>query len=114
MAKPYQSPLVCHGHSRPIVELAYSAASEDGVFLISASKDGKPMLRNGEMTKFIIALSELADVDFNTARRILDKKEIDALAIVCKAADFDRSLFLTFAVLVSRKPHLFRFFDFFL
>ena len=48
MAKPYQSPLVCHGHSRPIVELAYSAATEDGVFLISASKDGKPMLRNGE------------------------------------------------------------------
>jgi hypothetical protein len=37
-SKPYQSPLVCHGHSRPIVELAYSAVTEDGVFLISASK----------------------------------------------------------------------------
>ena len=57
-------------------------------------------LRNGETTKFLVALSELADVDFHTARRILDKRELDALAIICKAADFDRSLFLTFAVLV--------------
>ena len=34
----YQNPLVCHGHSRPIVELDYSRMTEDGVFLISASK----------------------------------------------------------------------------
>jgi len=57
-------------------------------------------LRNGETSKFLVALSELADVDFHTARRILDKRELDALAIICKAADFDRALFLTFAVLV--------------
>ena len=56
-------------------------------------------LRNGETTKFLIALSELAEIDFHTARRILEKRELDALAIVCKAADLDRSLFLTFAVL---------------
>ena len=31
---------------------------------------------------------------------ILERRELDALAIVCKAADFERSLFLTFAVLV--------------
>jgi uncharacterized protein (DUF2336 family) len=42
----------------------------------------------------------MADVDFHTARRILERRELDALAIVCKAADFDRALFLTFAVLV--------------
>jgi uncharacterized protein (DUF2336 family) len=57
-------------------------------------------LRNGQTTKFLVALSELADIDFHTARRILERRELDALAIVCKAADFDRSLFLTFAVLV--------------
>lgn len=34
----YQNPLVCHGHSRPIVELEYSRNTEDGVFLVSASK----------------------------------------------------------------------------
>ncbi len=57
-------------------------------------------LRNGETTKFLVCLSELADIDFHTARRILERRELDALAIVCKAADFDRALFLTFAVLV--------------
>lgn len=61
------------------------------------------MLRNRETTKFMIALAEQAGIDFHTARRILDRRELDALAIVCKAADFDRSLFLTFAVLVLDK-----------
>jgi uncharacterized protein (DUF2336 family) len=58
------------------------------------------MLRNREQTKFMISLAELSGIDFHTARRILERRELDALAIVCKAADFDRSLFLTFAVLV--------------
>jgi uncharacterized protein (DUF2336 family) len=58
------------------------------------------LLRNGETTKFLVALSEMAEIDFHTARRILERRELDALAIVCKAADFDRPLFLTFAVLV--------------
>ncbi len=58
------------------------------------------MLRNRETTRFLIALAEMADIDFHTARRILERKELDALAIVCKAADFDRSLFLTFTVLI--------------
>jgi uncharacterized protein (DUF2336 family) len=57
-------------------------------------------LRNGETTKFLVALAALSDIDFHTARRILERRDLDALAIVCKAADFDRSLFLTFAVLV--------------
>ena len=34
-------PLVCHGHSRPVVDLFYSPVTPDGYFLISASK-GKP------------------------------------------------------------------------
>jgi uncharacterized protein (DUF2336 family) len=58
------------------------------------------MLRNRESTRFMVALAELAGIDFHTARVILEKRELDALAIVCKAANFDRSLFLTFAVLV--------------
>ena len=48
----------------------------------------------------MVALAELAGIDFHTARLILERRELDALAIVCKAADFERSLFLTFAVLV--------------
>lgn len=49
---------------------------------------------------FLAALSEMADVDFHTARRILERRELDALSIVCKAAGFERSLYLTFAVLI--------------
>ncbi|CAM6097618.1 unnamed protein product [Calypogeia fissa] len=48
-----QVPLVCHGHSRPIVDLSYSPITQDGFFLVSASKDGKPMLRNGETGDWI-------------------------------------------------------------
>ena len=57
-------------------------------------------LRHNERTKFLIALSEMAEIDFHTARRIVDRRELDALAIICRAADFDRALFLTFAVLI--------------
>lgn len=57
-------------------------------------------LRHGERTKFLVALSETAEVDFHTARRIIERRDLDALAIICKAAGFDRALFLTFAVLI--------------
>ncbi|KAA8535039.1 hypothetical protein F0562_030042 [Nyssa sinensis] len=46
-------PLVCHGHSRPVVDLCYSPVTPDGFFLISASKDSSPMLRNGETGDWI-------------------------------------------------------------
>mmetsp|Transcript_16908 Transcript_16908/g.36708 ORF Transcript_16908/g.36708 Transcript_16908/m.36708 type:complete len:331 (+) Transcript_16908:66-1058(+) len=42
-----QAPMVCPGHNRGIVELQYSGVNDDGVFLISACLDGKPMLRDG-------------------------------------------------------------------
>jgi uncharacterized protein (DUF2336 family) len=57
-------------------------------------------LRHGERTKFLVALCELTEIDFHTARRIVERRDLDALAIVCKAADFDRALFLTFAILI--------------
>ncbi len=60
-------------------------------------------LRQGEQVKFMIALAALADIDFPTARRILEGQQIDPLAIVCKAAGFDRAMFLTFTVLMLDK-----------
>lgn len=58
------------------------------------------LLRGGQKTSFLVALCELTGVDFHTARRIVERRDLDALAIVCKAASFERSLFLTFAVLI--------------
>lgn len=57
-------------------------------------------LRHGEKTKFLVALAELAEIDFHTARRIVERRELDGLAVICRAASFDRALFLTFAVLI--------------
>ena len=57
-------------------------------------------LRSGSRTSFLIALSQLAEIDFHTARQIIERRELDALAVVCKAADLDRALFLTYAVVL--------------
>jgi uncharacterized protein (DUF2336 family) len=58
------------------------------------------LLRAGQRTHFVLALSQTTDIDFNTARRVIERQDLDALAIVCKAAGFDRTLFVTFAVLL--------------
>ncbi|KYQ94082.1 WD40 repeat-containing protein [Tieghemostelium lacteum] len=41
-------PLICSGNSRPITDVSYSNESSDGIFLVSACLDGKPMLRDGQ------------------------------------------------------------------
>merc|ERR1711890_73478 len=48
-----QAPLTCPGHTRPVVDLAFSEITEHGFFLISACKDGKPMLRHGDTGDWI-------------------------------------------------------------
>jgi uncharacterized protein (DUF2336 family) len=62
-------------------------------------------LREGERTRFIVAMSEAAELDFHTVRRIVERRDLDALAIVCKAANFEKALFLTFAVLILEGGH---------
>lgn len=47
MATGKVQPLLCSGHTRPVTHLQFSNKLEDGSFLlISACKDGNPMLRN--------------------------------------------------------------------
>ncbi|XP_013411011.1 serine-threonine kinase receptor-associated protein-like [Lingula anatina] len=48
MASVRQTPLTCSGHTRPVVDLGFSEITPHGYFLISACKDGKPMLRQGD------------------------------------------------------------------
>ena len=57
-------------------------------------------MRDPNPTYFLCALSQMADIDFLTARHLVDKKEIDALAIACKAAGLDKALFLTYAMIM--------------
>ncbi|XP_014256554.1 serine-threonine kinase receptor-associated protein [Cimex lectularius] len=53
MANLRQTPLTCSGHTRPVVHLAFSDITESSYLLISASKDGKPMLRQGDTGDWI-------------------------------------------------------------
>ncbi|ESO88937.1 hypothetical protein LOTGIDRAFT_182822 [Lottia gigantea] len=48
-----QTPLTCSGHTRPVVHLAFSEITPFGYFSISACKDGKPMLRQGDTGDWI-------------------------------------------------------------
>jgi len=46
--RPKQNALTCSGHTRPVVEVHFSQLRMDGsYFLISACKDGIPIIRNG-------------------------------------------------------------------
>lgn len=81
------------------------AQAETDIAAMSARGDLGPrtlaaLLRGRQTTRFLVALSQLAKVDFHTAKRIVERRELDALSIVCKAASFEPSLFLTFAVLI--------------
>eukprot|EP00088_Acartia_fossae_P010306 TRINITY_DN15129_c0_g1_i1.p1 TRINITY_DN15129_c0_g1~~TRINITY_DN15129_c0_g1_i1.p1 ORF type:complete len:329 (-),score=45.09 TRINITY_DN15129_c0_g1_i1:185-1171(-) len=54
MSSLRQTPLTCSGHTRPVVFLAFSSLNPDGQYYsISACKDGKPMLRQGETGDWI-------------------------------------------------------------
>ncbi|KAK3991234.1 WD40-repeat-containing domain protein [Cladorrhinum sp. PSN332] len=47
-------PLTCHGHSRPVPHLSFSPLErEDTYYMISACKDGNPMLRDGQTGDWI-------------------------------------------------------------
>ncbi|XP_060084354.1 serine-threonine kinase receptor-associated protein-like [Ylistrum balloti] len=48
-----QTPLTCSGHTRPVTDLAFSESTPFGYFLVSACKDGKPMLRQGDTGDWI-------------------------------------------------------------
>ena len=77
--------------SQAYVEELYAAGQLTPQMLIR-------FLRSKGRTPFLIALSRLSDVDFHTARSIVARRDLDALSIICKAADIDRAIFLTYAV----------------
>ncbi len=57
-------------------------------------------MRDPNPTWFLCALAQMADIDFLTAKLLVEKREIDALAIACKAAGLDKALFLTYAMIM--------------
>ncbi len=60
------------------------------------------LMREGQAsrTQFLLAFAKLTDVDFSLVLRLIDKKDIDALALLCRAAGFDRALYVTLCLFV--------------
>lgn len=58
------------------------------------------LLRDNLRTAFYLAFAKLVDVEFDLARRLVEGKDIDALAMLCRGAGFDRGLFVTISLLV--------------
>lgn len=56
--------------------------------------------RNREHTACRIALADLTDVPFQTIQALLERRDVDMLAMICRASGFDRALFVTLAVLL--------------
>ncbi|MEO1037911.1 MAG: DUF2336 domain-containing protein [Pseudomonadota bacterium] len=59
------------------------------------------LLREGERVKFCVGFAEMTGVDYLSAKRALEHESVDGLALICKAADLEKALFITLAVLRS-------------
>jgi uncharacterized protein (DUF2336 family) len=57
------------------------------------------LYRESKRTHFMLGLAELTGVDQRTVSDLLDRRDIDGLAMICRAAGIERPLFVTLAVL---------------
>jgi len=59
------------------------------------------LYRESKLTHFLYGLAELTNVDHHTISGLLDRRDIEGLAMICRAANIERPLFVTLAVLVG-------------
>jgi uncharacterized protein (DUF2336 family) len=59
-----------------------------------------PLQREGAAgrTAFILAFAGIVDVDFEVVARMVEGKDLDTLALLCRGAGFNRALFVTLAI----------------
>lgn len=60
----------------------------------------EPLLRGNKHTSFLIAFARLVDVDFELASRLVEAKDVDALSMLCRAAGFEKNLFITLCMMI--------------
>ena len=65
--------------------------------LVSLLREG-----SGTRTTFLLAFAKLADVEFEVVQRAAESSNLDTLALLCRGAGFDRSLFVTLAVALDK------------
>ena len=54
--------------------------------------------RSGSRTAFKLALARLTDVEFDLVQRVIEGKDLDTLALLCRGANFNRPLFVSLAI----------------
>lgn len=59
------------------------------------------LYRESKRAHFIYGLAELTNLDHDTAAEIVERRDIDGLAMICRASNIERPLFVTLAVLTS-------------
>jgi uncharacterized protein (DUF2336 family) len=59
------------------------------------------LLCDNRRTAFVLAFARLVDVDFDTCLRLVDARDVDALAILCRGAGFNRGLFVTICLMIA-------------
>jgi uncharacterized protein (DUF2336 family) len=57
------------------------------------------LYREAKQAHFLYGLAELTHLDPETVSELLERRDIDGLAMICRAAGIDRALFVTLAVL---------------
>lgn len=90
---------VSHG----ALPLDFAVAQRD----IAAMRNNKSLVpaclptlwRDNKKTHFVLAFAELSGLDYHQSNKLLIGKDLDGLAMVSRAAGFDRALFVTIAVL---------------
>jgi uncharacterized protein (DUF2336 family) len=56
--------------------------------------------RDKKFTQFLVTFAELTGLDYHQSEQLFDAKDLDGIAMVSRAAGFDRALYVTLAVLV--------------
>jgi uncharacterized protein (DUF2336 family) len=86
-----------------------SAEARAAMTFIQAKKNSgelnAPLLvllyREGKQMHFLYGLAELTHLDYQTVADMIERRDIDGLAMICRAASIQRPLFVTLAVLVG-------------
>jgi len=84
--------------SELFIDALHAKGQLDGVGLIKFE-------RANERLSFSLGLAKLANVDYGTVDRVLQRDDVDALALICRGIGFDTAMFVTITLLVSKNAN---------